>query len=159
LAAMLVSTGLGALLSRRFADRARTALPVALGGLVALTLFYEPALSQLRTGPLLSTGLAVRAMFPVILLFPPGLSLALFMPLGLGRIVTLTTHGEQYVAWAWAVNGFFAVIGSVLTTILSMALGFRLVQFLGLAVYAIAAFAFTRLPSPSEPVVSLAAED
>ena len=56
---------------------------------------------------------------------------------------SLTEHGEEYVAWAWAVNGFFAVIGSVLTTILSMALGFRTVQFVALAVYAIAVLAFT----------------
>ena len=48
------------------------------------------------------------------------------------------------------------MIGSVLTTILSMALGFRTVQFAGLLIYAVAAFAFTRLPSPvmrSEVVV------
>ena len=32
-------------------------------------------------------------------------------------------------------NGFFSVIGSVLTTILAMTYGFRLVQFLGLVVY------------------------
>ena len=60
------------------------------------------------------------------------------------------------MAWAWAVNGFFAVIGSVLTTILSMALGFRTVQFAALAVYAIAVLAFLRLPAaPAETVLSL----
>ena len=44
-------------------------------------------------------------------------------------------------------NGFFSVIGSVLTTILSMAFGFRVVQFVALGVYAIAVLAFTRLPT------------
>ena len=39
LAAILLSTGVGALLSRRFADRARTA-PILLAILAALTLFY-----------------------------------------------------------------------------------------------------------------------
>ena len=84
------------------------------------------------------------------MLAPLGLCLGMFMPLGLGRVASLTEHGEEYVAWAWAVNGFFAVIGSVLTTILSMALGFRVVQFAALGVYAIAAFAFTRLPTPPD---------
>jgi hypothetical protein len=43
------------------------------------------------------------------------------------------------------VNGFFSVIGSVLTTILSMSYGFSTVQYLGLVIYAIAALAFTRI--------------
>ena len=54
-------------------------------------------------------------------------------------------HGEQYVAWAWAVNGFFSVIGSVLTTILAMELGFSRVQLLALAVYVVAALAYAAL--------------
>jgi hypothetical protein len=78
------------------------------------------------------------------------------MPLGLGRVASLTEHGEEYVAWGWAVNGFFSVIGSVLTTILSMAIGFRLVQFAALGAYAIAVVAFTRLPTGSRvPAVAL----
>ena len=46
------------------------------------------------------------------------------------------------MAWSWAVNGFFSVIGSVLTTILSMSFGFRAVQYGGLAVYGLAVAAF-----------------
>jgi MFS family permease len=96
---------------------------------------------------LLSTGLAVRVVFAGAILTPLGLCLGMFMPLGLGRIASLTEHGEEYVAWGWAVNGFFSVIGSVLTTILSMALGFRAVQYAALGAYAIAVVAFTRLPA------------
>ena len=122
----------------------------------ALTLFYEFALPQILDGSLESTGLEVRVAATVIVLTPLGLCLGMFMPLGLDRVVALTEHGEEYVAWAWAVNGFFSVIGSVLTTILSMALGFRTVQFAALAIYAIAVVAFTRLPRPvNDPVLSL----
>ena len=66
-----------------------------------------------------------RARRVARVLAPLGLCLGMFMPLGLGRVAALTDHGEEYVAWAWAVNGFFSVIGSVLTTILSMTFGFR----------------------------------
>jgi hypothetical protein len=147
LAAILVSTGIGALLSRRLAGHASRAVPIVLVVLAALTLFYQLALPSLLTGSLLSTGLGVRVAFAVAVLTPLGLCLGMFMPLGLGRVVTLTAYGEEYVAWSWAVNGFFSVIGAVLTTILSMMLGFRTVQFAALGVYAIAVFAFTRLPS------------
>jgi hypothetical protein len=159
LATLLVATGIGALLSRRFTGRARTAVPVVLAIVAALTLFYEFALPQILDGSLESTGLAVRVLATVVILAPLGVCLGMFMPLGLDRVGSLTEHREEYVAWAWAVNGFFAVIGSVLTTILSMALGFRTVQFAALAVYAIAVVAFTRLPTAADaPVLSLEEE-
>ncbi|HTL87717.1 MAG TPA: hypothetical protein VL856_21230 [Acidimicrobiia bacterium] len=148
LAAILVFTGIGALLSKRFADRAAQTMPILIGVLAVLTAFYLIVVPRLITGPLLSTGLGTRIFFAVLFLAPLGVCLGMFMPLGLGRVVNLTPHGEEYVAWAWAVNGFFSVVGSVLTTILSMAFGFRMVQLAGLIIYAIAAFAFTRLPSP-----------
>jgi hypothetical protein len=147
LAAILVSTGLGALLSQRFVHRARVALPSVVGVVAALTVFYQLALPRILTGPLLSTGLSVRIAVAVAVLTPLGLCLGMFMPLGLGRVVGLTPHGEEYVAWAWAVNGFFSVIGAVLTTILSMAFGFRLVQLAALGLYVISGVAFTRLPA------------
>jgi len=147
LATLLVSTGAGALASRRLAARTRAAVPIVLAVLAALTLFYEFALPSILDGPLLSTGLAVRIGFAVVVLTPLGLCLGMFMPLGLDRVVSLTEHGEEYLAWSWAVNGFFSVIGSVLTTILSMALGFRVVQFAALAIYAVAVIAFMRLPA------------
>ncbi|MDQ1480057.1 MAG: hypothetical protein QOI44_918 [Actinomycetota bacterium] len=159
LATLLVSTGVGALASHRFSHRAGTAVPVVLAVLAVLTLFYEFALPSILDGSLLSTGLPVRIGFAVVVLAPLGVCLGMFMPLGLDRVRSLTEHGEEYVAWAWAVNGFFAVIGSVLTTILSMSLGFRVVQFAALAIYAVAVFAFTRLPAASAaPTVSLADE-
>ena len=156
LAAILLSTGVGALVSKRFAGRVRVALPVLLAILAGLTLFYELALPALLDGPLLSTGLAVRVLFAGAILTPLGLCLGMFMPLGLGRVATLTAHGEEYVAWGWAVNGFFSVIGSVLTTILSMAVGFRLVQVAALGAYAVAVLAFMRLPgAPGSSTLAL----
>jgi hypothetical protein len=156
LAAILVSTGIGALLSRRFAEDPNRAMPLLLSALAVLTAFYLFALPRILTGPLLSTGLAVRVLVAIVVLTPLGLCLGMFMPLGLGRVAALTEHNEEYVAWAWAVNGFFSVVGSVLTTILSMAVGFRVVQFAALLVYAVAAIAFSRLPSESRDTVSMA---
>ena len=144
LASILVSTGIGALLSRRFADRPRTVMPLLLGALAVLTLFYQFFLDDL-TDHFLSSGLGVRVVVALLVLFPLGLCLGMFMPFGLGAVAQLTPHGEDYVAWSWAVNGFFSVIGSVLTTMLSMTYGFRAVQYMALAVYAIAAVAFSRL--------------
>lgn len=45
------------------------------------------------------------------------------------------------MAWGWATNGFFSVIGSVLTTILAMTYGFANVLLAGLVAYSVAVVA------------------
>jgi hypothetical protein len=148
LAAILLSTGVGALLSGRVTERSRAVLPVLLGALAALTVFYRVGLDPL-TDAFQTSSLAVRVVVAVLVLAPLGLCLGMFMPLGLGVVTRLSEHGVEYAAWSWAVNGFFAVIGSVLTTILSMSYGFSAVQVLALGVYAVAVVSFRRLASAS----------
>ncbi|MCZ7534556.1 MAG: hypothetical protein M5T61_00535 [Acidimicrobiia bacterium] len=144
LAAILVSTGVGALASRRFADNPAAALRALLALLAILTLFYRFALDDI-TDSLQAQALAIRVVVAVLVLIPLGLCLGVFMPLGLTQVSHLGGDSEAYVAWSWAVNGFCSVIGSVLTTILSMALGFRTVQAIAFAFYALAVVAFMRL--------------
>ena len=97
-----------------------------------------------------------------------GLCLGMFMPLGLTVVGGLGDHPDEYIAWGWAVNGFFSVIGSVGTTILAMAYGFRTVQVVALCVYGVAVLAFLALDcaarlversvmSPAEAVPKIAA--
>ncbi|MDQ1467125.1 MAG: hypothetical protein QOH10_1540 [Actinomycetota bacterium] len=144
LASILVFTGIGALVSKRFSACPARALPVLLTALCVLTLFYVFGLDGV-TDSLLSASLGLRIVVTLLLLAPLGLCLGMFMPLGLGLVGGLSEHADEYVAWSWAVNGFFSVIGSVLTTILAMIYGFRLVQFFGLVVYAIAGLALLGL--------------
>jgi hypothetical protein len=158
LAAILVFSGIGSLLSSRFAGRGRHTEFVLLGALALLTAFYQLALDDI-TDAVLDQSLTVRIGVTLLCLAPLGVCLGMFMPLGLGRVRALSADGEQYVAWSWAVNGFFSVIGSVLTTILSMTFGFQTVQLAGLAVYAIAVLAFTQLPSGVAATVSLTEAD
>jgi hypothetical protein len=144
LAAILVFTGLGALASHRLADRPRTVMPLLLAVLAALTLFYQIGLGRVTDG-LLEQGLAVRIVVSLVVLAPLGLCLGMFLPFGMRLVSELTEFGEEYVAWSWAVNGFFSVVGSVLTTILSMTFGFGIVQYLALATYAVAVTTFLLL--------------
>jgi Na+/melibiose symporter-like transporter len=78
------------------------------------------------------------------------------MPIGLATLASLTAPSQSgvYVAWGWAVNGFFSVLGSVLTTILSMTWGFRTVLLLGLCAYAFAALLLWRLPLGPKPLAA-----
>jgi hypothetical protein len=149
LASILLSTGVGAWLSGRLEGGERRAMPLLLAALAAMTVVYQVALEPL-TDALLDRSLGVRVAVAVAVLSPLGLVLGLFMPFGLRQVSRLAADGEVYVAWAWAVNGFFSVIGSVLTTVLSMTFGFRAVQFGALAIYVVAAAAFIRLRAAAD---------
>lgn len=144
LASLLVFTGLGALLSNRLAARSERVMPLLFGVLVVLTLFYQFGLSSVMDAAL-DQSLAVRVVITLAVLAPLGLCLGMFMPLGLGVINGMSGHPDEYVAWAWAVNGFFSVIGSVLSTILAMSIGFEAVQYIALGVYAFAVVMFVLL--------------
>jgi hypothetical protein len=143
LCALLVSAGVGSLVSERLAS-ARRALPVLAGVLVACVI-------AIRVGLPMAVDLAGGAAFPIRIaialgfVVPLGLCLGMFMPLGLAAISAGTEHRAEYVAWAWAVNGFFSVVASVLGTLLSMTWGFQTVLWIALAVYGVALTALHRL--------------
>ena len=144
LAAILLSTGVGALLSSRYQLRASRAAWVLLGALAVLDAFYLFGLTPL-TDALLGLPFAARVVVAFTVLAPLGVCLGAFMPLGLGAVAGITRHPREYVAWGWAVNGFASVIGAVLTTILAMALGFGVVLVLALVVYGVAVLALRGL--------------
>ncbi|MEE2768180.1 MAG: hypothetical protein VX833_03105 [Actinomycetota bacterium] len=133
LASLLVFAGLGSLASSRLEGRPRLRFWL-FAVLTVVTAGYLTGLTPL-TNLLIGTPAALRFVAAFILLAPLGFCLGIFMPLGLRAVARLSEHRTVYVAWAWAVNGFFSVVGSVLTTILAMAYGFRITQLLGLAVY------------------------
>jgi hypothetical protein len=72
-----------------------------------------------------------------------------FMPLGLRTVAALSPHATEYVAWAWAVNGFFTVVATVTATMLAMSFGFRATMATALALYGIAIVSLRRIPAPA----------
>jgi len=146
--ALLLSSGVGSLLSGPLLARRQRALVGAFAGvasLVLLHLFLAPALFERFVG----APLVARALLAALMIAPLGLCLGVFMPLGLATVTALCSHDREYVAWAWAVNGFFSVISSIASTILAMLIGFGLLLQLALALYAIAAIALWRVPARS----------
>jgi MFS family permease len=149
LASLLIFTGIGALIAGRFGTWARRGPPVLLAIITGLTAFYCFGLPPLMNAAQ-SVPFATRAIIAFAVLAPLGICLGAFMPLGVGAISELTSLRRQYVAWAWAVNGFASVVGSVLATILAMTYGFGLLLVLGLVMYVVAVVALYAL-SGSRP--------
>ena len=144
LASILIFTGVGAFLSTRWAGRPGRAVGMLFAAIALLTVFYQFGLPA-ATDALLGWPLAGRLAFAFIVLAPLGVCLGFFMPLGLGAVAALTRFPREYVAWGWAVNGFASVVGAVLSTILAMTFGFRVVLFLALVAYAVAIVALRGL--------------
>ena len=128
-------------------DRNRLLLGLAVG-LTVLVVFYLEGITPIVSHAV-GWPLALRATLAISLLTPLGLCLGAFMPLGLRTIAGLTPYHEEFVAWGWAVNGFFSVVSSVLATILSMTIGFSLVMVSALAIYLVGIAALMRVPSPA----------
>jgi hypothetical protein len=63
---------------------------------------------------------------------PFGILLGMPFPSG---IQLINRQAPALIAWAWGVNGFFTVIGSVLALILSMMIGFQAVLWIAIAIY------------------------
>ena len=140
-----LSTGFGSLLSERLPwtrNRRLVLLACALFVLVGFLQLGLPVLIDTIVG----TTLALRIAFSVAVIAPVGLVLGSFMPLGLATVARLSNHSREYIAWAWALNGFFSVITSIASTILAMTFGFQVVLSLAVLAYFVGIAAMLRVP-------------
>jgi spermidine synthase len=87
--------------------------PIVFGGCLGLDIFWRITIALLLVAPL---GFVLGMPFPL------GLRLAMQRSSALG-------------SWAWGVNGFFTVIGTVLALIFGMMIGFRIVLVLASVCY------------------------
>ena len=133
LASLLIFTGVGANLSGRVSDprRALKRIILVLLSILAASAFLIPFAFSLALG----LSLSLRVMLSIVVLAPLAISLGMPFPLGL-RLVS--HEAEILVPWAWGVNGFFTVVGTVMALILAMSFGFWMVLMLGGVSYLLA---------------------
>ena len=135
---LLIATAVGARISAVIKRWPVGGLPGVTAALVLLSLVYRSVADGI-TDAALAWNQAARIAVVVLLLFPIGLLLGVFLPTGIDAALDAAGTDEavrgRLVAWCWAVNGFFSVIGSSVTTILSMAAGFNQTLLIGLSMY------------------------
>ena len=135
---LLIATAVGARFSALIKRWPVAGLPGTAAGLVVLSVIYM-TISESVTETALAWDQWARIIVVVAMLFPIGLLLGVFLPTGIDAAVEASGNDEavrgRLVAWCWAVNGFFSVIGSSVTTILSMAVGFNRALITGLGMY------------------------
>ncbi len=135
LSTLLVFSGIGSLLSGRFAT------PDVLGRLrsimitlCVLLLIYMFALSGIFD-MFLGTGSAVRFIISILLIAPLGLLMGTAFPLG---IRLLERDCVSMVPWMWAVNGACSVMGSIIAWGMSLNFGYNATILVSTCVYGFA---------------------
>jgi hypothetical protein len=141
LAGLLIFTGAGSYVAGKWKDEPqrtlRRVLPIAL-----LVILATAVITPLVFAAALGLPLPARIVIAVVLIAPLGFMLGMPFPLGLRLVMR---ESSAFGAWAWGVNGFFTVIGTVLALMLGMMAGFRMVLLLSCLCYAIAFVAITRI--------------
>jgi spermidine synthase len=140
LAALLVSTGVGSLISSTIVGRLGRVRYVTylLAGVILLE--YLLLFPRLASG--IGLPFATRAALVTLLVAPVGVLLGAFLPSGLER---LKVESPAMAPWAWGVNGIFSVLAPILSVALSMAWGIGALFLAAIPVYLVAGFA---LPDP-----------
>jgi spermidine synthase len=110
-------------------------LGIPLCGMVLLFL-KDPLLNFFLQWPTM-----IRILATVLLIFPLGLFMG--MPFALG-IAGSRTKGRGAVGWAWAVNGLCTVLGSVLSVVAAIYVGFTVTILAAFLLYILAGFLLPR---------------
>ena len=159
LSSLLAFSGLGALCSSRLRSLSIRALTAVLASAVGMLLLDCFGLDRVLAATLYLDR-PQRILLTVLILAPTAFALGFPFPLGI-RLVR--ERAPALIPWAWAVNGFLSVAGSLLAVMLAMAAGFSAVLLAGAASYLVAllvvpvrAWSAVQLPRAAE-VVSPAA--
>lgn len=118
---MLLSSGLGSFMSRRFGtfeDRPLRNVLIGVAAIVTTLAFL--------TGPIVNAGvgwpLPLRMLVTALLIFPAGFLMGMPFPSGLAR---LEVWSSSSVRWAWALNAAASVMGSAGAILLALYIGLR----------------------------------
>lgn len=149
---MLVSAGLGSMYSRKFLRLMNNKtqyvfIIIFLYGLGFIfsfeALFYH----------FLSYSLPVRLLCGVVMIAPLGFFMGMPFPIG---ILGLSENNATAISWAWALNGFFTVLGGYLAIVISILTSFTVVLVMAMLIYGLALLVSRRSIPDTQPAPEVA---
>jgi hypothetical protein len=132
---LLIASGLGGLFARRFTERR---MPMVACIAVALLAGVSYFATVWICAAALAAPLGIRIFIAALCVFPTGFVMGAPFPLLLHQVQKTQPRN---VPWAWGVNGFASVVGSVLAVSVGMSFGYNVVSAIGVLAYAVAAVA------------------
>ncbi|MBI5047665.1 MAG: hypothetical protein HZB54_01755 [Deltaproteobacteria bacterium] len=140
LTSLLISSGIGSLLIHRFSILRKAHILIAIALLIIIYSLFLPTVSTL----ILPYSMQFKIASVCTMLMPLGMLMGIPFPLGLK---ILGEGNPSLIPWAWAINGCFSVLAPILTIMLAMAAGFKIVLWIGAVAYLLAFFTFPNFPS------------
>lgn len=131
---MLLSSGVGSLVSSRLVKNNTKNLTFVIAGLTAIGMLYV-MVSPTLIYSVISESFIQKVLISIGLLIPIGFLMGIPMPTGM-RLVK--TYKPIYVPWMWAINGAFSVVGAVLSVVIGITYGASYAMILGVITYLIA---------------------
>lgn len=131
---MLIASGIGSYFSIKFFNNSLKKLYAIFGIIFILTMaigMLNPVIFQ----SLIRLEQHWRILISIVIIFPLGFFMGMPFPVGMSLILPAE---KRFVAFAWGVNGFFSVTGTVLAIILAMTEGFRIVFITAAVIYLLA---------------------
>jgi len=144
LAALLASSGIGALLASNIARLLRSVgyLGVAVAAIVAI----ECAMLFPHIEAWLDLPFAARVAIACAMVLPLGVGLGAFMPIAIDQIKRVD---HSFAPWAWGVNGIWSVLAPIVSVAWSMTWGINVLLLCAAAVYVMAGFCLPRDAAPA----------
>lgn len=139
LCSLLVSAGLGSLVSGRMKATHRT-IRILMIVLPLIVILLNVSLSWI-TDAFLGYSLTVRIIVALCITGVAGFLMGMPMPTGIRH---LKDTGRAIIPWAWATNGYFTVVGSALSVLVASTTGFTSVFVIAAALYAISPWFLSR---------------
>ncbi len=128
---LLLFSSIGSFLSSRFSQRPDEALRRIVVIVAGLVVLYDFGLARVFDAAL-HLDLIPRIAIAVLAQMPLGLTLGMFMPLGVAHVAR---ENPRLVPWAWGINGVGSVIGTTTAVILAMSYGFTVVALCAAGLY------------------------
>lgn len=133
---MLISSGIGSMFSVKFFANSKKKLYIIFV-IIAVLAITLGILVPVIFDAMVRLELIWRVVISALIIAPLGFFMGMPFPIGLTLI---DDDDRRYAAFAWGINGFFSVIGTVTAIILAMTAGFLFVFVLTGIIYLLAMF-------------------
>ena len=141
--AFLVFAGIGSHWSSGLVQNhsSQLAVKLAVFMITCLCLIYTASLGTLFT-ILASATVGIKILTTILLIAPLAFFMGIPFPVAISE---LSRHAQQFIPWAWGINGCASVISAVLSTLLAIHFGFTTVILLAVLLYILVIYTF---PAP-----------
>jgi predicted membrane-bound spermidine synthase len=144
--AILIAAGLGSYFSSLMKIGPQRMILLVVIALILLAAFQVFVIPKLFS-KFISVSFPARVLLAIIFILPAGFFMGIPFPTALSWT---SRHYPEFVPWAWGINGYATVIGSVLAVILALYFGFQAVLWISVVIYLIGYIAIRPLISGGE---------